>query len=125
PPDCYFNIIGFGSTFELLFNEGSKKYKKESLEKALEHQKTLSADFGGTEILEPLVSVYSKQILPAHSRNIFLIIDGEVFNTEAVVSLVQKHSHDTRVFTLNTGEGASTTLIKGVASAGKGKTEFV
>ncbi|ESO09061.1 hypothetical protein HELRODRAFT_74072, partial [Helobdella robusta] len=125
PPDCYFNIIGFGSTFELLFKEGSEKYTKESLEKALEHQKTLSADLGGTEILEPLVSIYSKPILPTHSRNIFLITDGEVFNTEAVVSLVQKHSHDTRVFTLGIGEGASTALIKGVARAGKGKAEFV
>jgi len=32
PPDCYFNIIGFGDKFEYLFPK-SKKYEDSSLEK--------------------------------------------------------------------------------------------
>ena len=125
PTGCYFNIIGFGSNFEALFKEGSVQYSEESLKTALNYQELLEADMGGTEILEPLQYVYKQALIPTHSRQVFLITDGEVYNTSSIVRLVQINSHATKVFTLGIGEGASTSLVKGVARAGKGKAEFV
>lgn len=125
PTGCYFNIIGFGSNFEALFKESSVPYTEESLKTALNYQEVLDADMGGTEILEPLQYVYKQALIPTHSRQVFLITDGEVYNTSSIIRLVQINSHATKVFTLGIGEGASTSLVKGVARAGRGKAEFV
>ncbi len=46
----HFNIVGFGSSFEMLFPE-SRPYDDESLTEASHHVKQLRADLGGTELL--------------------------------------------------------------------------
>lgn len=125
PPGCYFNIIRFGSHFELLFPEGSREYGEESLKAACELQKQLGADMGGTEILEPLKAVYDKPAMASHSRQIMLLTDGEVSNTQEVVDLVRSNASLARVFSFGIGEGASTSLVKGIARAGRGRAEFV
>ncbi|KAK8723946.1 hypothetical protein OTU49_011621 [Cherax quadricarinatus] len=125
PIGCFFNIVSFGSTFSWLFSDGSREYNKESLAEACELQKSLGADMGGTEILRPFQSIYSKPPQPGYSRQILLISDGEVWNVNEVTQLVGRHVHETRVFAVGIGHGASTALIKGVARAGKGYSEMV
>nr|XP_053646977.1 von Willebrand factor A domain-containing protein 5A-like [Cherax quadricarinatus] len=68
PIGCFFNIVSFGSTFSWLFSDGSREYNKESLAEACELQKSLGADMGGTEILRPFQSIYSKPPQPGYSR---------------------------------------------------------
>ena len=84
PVGCSFNVVSFGSDFSLLFSDGSQPYSKETLDQALQLQNTMSADMGGTEILNPLKAVFKKAPSPGMPRQVFLITDGEVGNTNQV-----------------------------------------
>jgi len=125
PVGCSFNVVSFGNEHSLLFSDGSRPYSKESLDEALELQKSMKADMGGTEILDPLKAVFKKPPKPGMPRQVFLITDGEVGNTNQVIQLVAKNASTSRVFGIGIGEGASTALLKGVARAGGGKAIFV
>ncbi|XP_040277147.1 von Willebrand factor A domain-containing protein 5A-like isoform X4 [Bufo bufo] len=124
PLGCYFNIFGFGSHFESFFTE-SKEYTQQSMEEAVKKVQEIKANFGGTEILRPLKKIYDTAGRPDHPRQLFLFTDGEVGNTKEVIDEVQKNSNNHRCFAFGIGEGASTSLIKGMARAGSGTFEFI
>ncbi|XP_071988858.1 von Willebrand factor A domain-containing protein 5A-like isoform X2 [Engystomops pustulosus] len=124
PLGCYFNIFGFGSDFESFFTE-SKEYTQQSMEEAITKVNEMKADLGGTEILEPLKKIYDTAGIPDHPRQLFLFTDGEVGNTKQVIDEVARNAHNHRCFTFGIGEGASTSLIKGMARAGSGICEFI
>lgn len=124
PLGCFFNIFGFGSHFESFFPE-SVKYTQESMDSAMEKVKSMAADFGGTEILEPLKHIYNQAGKPGHPRQLFVFTDGEVGNTAEVISLVQRNNSQHRCFAFGIGEGASTALIKGITRAANGTCEFI
>nr|XP_015193137.1 PREDICTED: von Willebrand factor A domain-containing protein 5A-like [Lepisosteus oculatus] len=124
PLGCYFNIYGFGSTHESFFPE-SVEYSQDTMDKALAKVKTMQADLGGTEILRPLTEIYHKPCLPAHPRQLFVFTDGEVGNTKQVTDLVKTNSLSHRCFTFGIGEGASSALIRGMATEGSGHFQFI
>ena len=99
PDGCYFNVVGFGSSYKTLF-KNSQLYDDENLKKATDLAETMQADLGGTEILRPLQWVFSQPLVKGHPRQLFLLTDGEVGNTQQVISLVQKHSNSAR-YSLN------------------------
>ncbi|XP_066948750.1 von Willebrand factor A domain-containing protein 5A-like isoform X17 [Macrobrachium rosenbergii] len=125
PTGCYFNVISFGSTYSLLFSDGSQEYTEETLKKALGLHSTIEADMGGTEILQPIKQIYSTPPKPGYARQIILLTDGQVFNVDQVKELVSRHAHETRVFAVGIGDGASTALVYGLARAGRGHAEMV
>uniref|UniRef100_A0A8C5P6G8 von Willebrand factor A domain containing 5A n=1 Tax=Leptobrachium leishanense TaxID=445787 RepID=A0A8C5P6G8_9ANUR len=124
PLGCYFNVFGFGSHFESFFPE-SMEYTQASMDEAVKKVSAMEADLGGTEILEPLQKIYKTAGRPGHPRQLFVFTDGEVGNTEQVLSVVRKNAVNHRCFTFGIGEGASTALIKGMAQAGNGTAEFI
>ena len=125
PSDCYFNIWSFGSDYDALFPEGSAKYSDDSLNHALNHVRRMSADYGGTEIYSPLRDIF-QQNKPANGylRQVFVLTDGAVSNTPAIISLVRQNNSHGRVFSLGVGSSASRHLIKGIARAGGGTAIF-
>uniref|UniRef100_A0A2P2I2A9 von Willebrand factor A domain-containing protein 5A-like n=1 Tax=Hirondellea gigas TaxID=1518452 RepID=A0A2P2I2A9_9CRUS len=125
PPGCLFNIVSFGNTYTLLFKDGSREYCKDTLDKACKLHDKMDADMGGTEILEPLRFIYSKEPSAAYSRQILLLTDGQVFNVDQICGLVERNAGNTRVFAVGIGEGASTALVRGLARAGRGRAEMV
>lgn len=80
PLGSKFNIVGFGSKFEKLFNK-STEYNEESLKIAEKLLRNLEANLGGTEIFEPLQSIFAEEIDPILPRNVYMFTDGEVSNT--------------------------------------------
>ncbi|XP_065573320.1 von Willebrand factor A domain-containing protein 5A-like [Artemia franciscana] len=123
PLDCYFNIIGFGSTYTSLFPK-SVQYTEDSLRAAKEHVKGLGANLGGTEIYAPLDFVFKLPAVEGYLRQIFVLTDGEVSNTERVLSLVRSFSSKNRVFALGLGRSASHHLVGGIARLGGGTAAF-
>ncbi|XP_029436851.1 von Willebrand factor A domain-containing protein 5A-like isoform X2 [Rhinatrema bivittatum] len=124
PLGCYFNIFGFGSRFDSFFPK-SVEYTQKTMDSALEKVKTMSADLGGTEILQPLKHIYKKAGKPGHPRQLFVFTDGEVGNTKQVISEVSRNADHHRCFAFGIGEGASTALIKGISQAAGGTAEFI
>jgi Ca-activated chloride channel family protein len=123
-PGMHFNLVGFGSQYEALFPE-SREYGDDTLATAAEHVRRLDAGLGGTEILPALEFVLQKEPRAGFVRQVLLLTDGQVTNTEDVIALVRKHSTHTRVFTFGIGAGASQHLVRGVARAGEGAAEFI
>ncbi|XP_072557817.1 von Willebrand factor A domain-containing protein 5A-like isoform X4 [Paramormyrops kingsleyae] len=124
PVGCYFNIYGFGSSFESYFPE-SVEYTQANMETAVQKVKSMQADMGGTEILQVLQDVYSKPCLPSRPRQLFVFTDGEVGNTKDVIDLVKRHALSHRCFTFGIGEGASSALVNGMAEGGSGHPQFI
>ena len=121
---CLFNVVGFGSKAVSLFPE-SRAYDDASLAEATQHVTQLEADLGGTEILPALERVLEAERRPGLPRQVFVLTDGEVSNTDDVIALGRRHAGHTRIFTFGIGAGASHHLVKGLARAGEGEAEFI
>jgi Vault protein inter-alpha-trypsin domain/von Willebrand factor type A domain len=120
----FFNIVSFGSRFEAVFGE-SRPYDEDSLAEATRAVAAIDADFGGTEIHSALEWILTRPLRPGLARQLFVLTDGQVTNTEAVIALVRKHSEETRLFAFGIGAGASAHLVRGIARAGEGEAEFI
>lgn len=123
-PGCRFNIVGFGSRYEALFPE-TRPYEQASLSAASAYVAALEADLGGTEILEPLRFVLDARPSGELPRQVVVLTDGQVTNTDAVIALAGAHASRVRIFTFGIGAGASHHLVRGLARAGGGAAEFI
>lgn len=124
PPGCHFNIIGFGSSTELLF-DAPRAYNAESLQLASHHAQTVQADLGGTELLQPLQQICAWPVPCGFERCVVLLTDGQVSNTQAVIDFVRKHADISNMYTIGIGNGVSHHLVEGLAQVGNGTAEFV
>jgi Ca-activated chloride channel family protein len=123
-PGSRFNIVSFGSTYQPLFEE-SRDYDEASLGAAATFVRTLEADMGGTEILPALQHVVQQPPVAGMPRQVLVLTDGEVTNTDAVIGLARRHADTARFFTFGIGAGASHHLVKGLARASRGAAEFI
>ena len=92
PEDCSFNIVGFGSQYTKLFNKGSVAYSQKTLDIATSHTQTMQADLGGTELLSPLKDILSQKPPHGVARQVFVLTDGAVSNTQACVDVTKEHA---------------------------------
>jgi hypothetical protein len=83
--------VGFGSTYQFLFQK-SMDYNDSSLQKASTAVERMTADLGGTEILEPIRVILEDHADPEYARQVFVLTDGEVGNTDAILSLVRERT---------------------------------
>jgi hypothetical protein len=123
-PGCFFNVVGFGSSFSALFPE-SQPFGDSTLASALSHVRSMDGDMGGTEILPALKFVLDARGREGLPRQVFVITDGEVSNTDAVIELVRHHGARTRVFAFGIGAAPSHHLVKALARAGEGEAELI
>jgi hypothetical protein len=105
-PGCTFNIVGFGSTYQYLF-DASRTYDEASLAEADAHVSGLRANLGGTEILPALQFVLEQPRQEGRPRQVVVLTDGEVTNTDAVLALARSHCAHSRIFTFGIGAGSS------------------
>jgi Ca-activated chloride channel family protein len=119
-----FNIVGFGSSFEALF-DGCRPYDENSLATAAQHVASMGATLGGTDILPALEFVLNQRRSSERPMQLVVMTDGEVTNTDAAIDLVRSHASHARVFTFGIGRAASHHLLRGMARAGRGAAEFI
>ncbi|KAF3032935.1 hypothetical protein E8E12_004772 [Didymella heteroderae] len=127
PVGVKFNICSFGSRYDFLFPR-SASYSQDTLATATRHAAGLSANYGGTEILEPLRATIDQRYKDM-PLNIILLTDGEVWAQQVLFDYLNAQIQDTkaqiRVFTLGIGSGVSHSLIEGIAKAGNGFAQSV
>ena len=124
-PGCRFNIVGFGSTYQSLFPGGSRAYDQSTLDTATAHVSEMAADLGGTELLPALQAVLEQPASAELPRQVVILTDGEVTNTDAIMALAKAHAGHARIFAFGIGAGASHHLVRGLARAGGGTAEFI
>ena len=96
PQGCFFNIISFGGRYESFF-QSSMPYNQKTMEKAAKFASNLKANMGGTELLTPLQHIFKQPSKSAGlPRQVFILTDGAVGNTDSVISEVRKNCHSTR-----------------------------
>jgi Mg-chelatase subunit ChlD len=110
-----------------VFDDKFKKFKSEPVKATPENKEEACkwiSDIkggGGTEILPVLNDIYST----TKSGAIIFLSDGEVSNTDDVISLVKKNQ-DMPMFTIGIGSNVSQHLIKEMANQSMGgRSEFV
>ncbi|KAJ9653202.1 hypothetical protein H2198_007613 [Neophaeococcomyces mojaviensis] len=126
PVSVKFNICSFGSSYSFLFDK-SRTYDATSLQIAMDHiaPSSFSANYGGTEMLQPVQELLSRryQDLPLE---VMLLTDGEIWNQQALFDEINTASQkNARFFTLGIGSSASSSLVEGIARAGRGFSQWV
>ena len=129
PIGSKFNIVGFGCHSSPMFNE-SVDYTEENLNLAIKEVDTFDSKakcLGGTNIIEPLEFVFSKQPTNEMKRQIYLLTDGAVYDTRQIIDLINRNvgNNNTRIHTFGVGSGADQDLVRGVANAGFGSYFFI
>jgi hypothetical protein len=127
PVGVKFNICSFGSEFTFLWKR-SQTYSQETLDNAVQHVQTFHANYGGTEMYEPLKATFKKRYRDMNLE-VFLLTDGEIWEQDQLFNLINdeiaRSKGTVRVFSLGIGSGASTSLIEGIARAGNGFSQTV
>lgn len=124
PEDAYFNILSFGSRYER-FKPESVPFNDDTLAEATEHVKNFRANMGGTNIYDPLDSIFKQPTKPGYPRQVFILTDGEVNNKDRCIDLVRKNVNTTRLFSFGIGSSVDKDLVNGMARAGEGSSSIV
>lgn len=127
PVGVKFNICSFGSRHSFLWKK-SVTYSQSTLDEAVRHADTFSANFGGTEMLYPLKATIEQRYKDM-PLEVMMLTDGEIWNQQALFSYLNQSVTESkapiRIFTLGIGNGVSHSLIEGVAKAGNGFSQTV
>uniref|UniRef100_A0A0G4H2C1 VWFA domain-containing protein n=1 Tax=Chromera velia CCMP2878 TaxID=1169474 RepID=A0A0G4H2C1_9ALVE len=124
PVNCAFNFVSFGSRHEAWKSE-SATYNEQTLSEAKRFVRSMTANMGGTELAGALRFALERKNRDGYARQVFVLTDGQVTNTNDMIDLAQRYRNKARVFTLGIGSGVSTELVAGLARAGRGDSRFV
>ena len=126
PKGSYFQLIGFGSSYEK-YNKEPVEYNKFNVQNTINLINNLEADLGGTNINKPLEDIYKDYIYDniKLSKNIFLLTDGEVENRDECINIINKNSNKFRFHSLGIGNDFDKELIEKTGTVGKGSYTFV
>lgn len=124
PFQALVDIIGFGNSYEKLF-PSPVQLEGEHFHTALAHARTLEANLGGTELARPLEYVLSRELKDGFHRRVLVLTDGEVWNTDHVISVAERCGARCELHTLGLGSGASTALLLRLARKGHGSAQFL
>jgi len=121
-PSDFFNLITFGSTFNLLFAKPVIA-SEDNIRTAARFVEQIDASMGGTEIGAALNAAYRCGKVNGLSSDLLLITDGEVWNHEQIVEDARKSGH--RIFTVGVGSAVSEAFVRRIAETTLGACELV
>ncbi len=126
PKNSYFQLIGFGTDFKKI-NETPQEYTKENVLSTKQKISNLNADLGGTDISSPLKEIFNSKDYDNISlcRNLFILTDGEVDDSEECLELISNNSEKFKVHSIGIGDDFDKNLIEKSGIQGKGSYHFV
>ncbi|KAG6996204.1 Vegetative incompatibility protein HET-E-1 [Fusarium oxysporum f. sp. conglutinans] len=128
PSGCAFNVLSFGGTNKLLWDEGSQPCTESNREAAIKYGGSVQPDMGGTELLAALKAAVASRLVDRSSTQIIIITDGEVEENkvlEFVWKTRQDLGHRIRFFALGIGIRVPHRLIGRIGEFGGGYGEVV
>lgn len=124
PVRTKFNICSFGSTHSFL-SPKSRSYDSDSLKEAVAHVEDFAANYGGTEIQNAMKAAIDSRFADLDCE-ILLLTDGDIWRQQELFNYLNDTvGNEIRVFSLGIGGSVSSSLIEGVARAGKGFAQMV
>ena len=121
-PGDLFDIVAFGTGHRALFGRAMPA-SPGNVDRAREFVRDLDADLGGTEIESALRAAYGIEGEPGLPRDLLLITDGEVWDTDAAVAEARASGH--RIFTVGVGSAVAEPFVRSLAGATGGACELV
>jgi len=124
PPNSFFNVYMFESSFSRLFDK-SVEYTEANRQQAIDNLVSHSG-CGGTNIYKPLKDIFGQALkIKGRPRYVYLLTDGEVDNKEDVISLIKENNAYNKICTIGIGKNVDRDLIVRAASEGKGQPYFI
>ncbi|KAI9736170.1 MAG: hypothetical protein M1834_001055 [Cirrosporium novae-zelandiae] len=125
PVGVKFNICSFGTKYSFLWKQ-SKSYNQSNLDHALSFCESIDADFGGTEMLEPVKATVENRYKDMQLE-VMILTDGEIWRQNELFDFITESTsqYPIRFFSLGIGVSVSHSLIEGIARAGKGFAQLV
>lgn len=122
-----FNIVGFGTGYTTLFSDSSSLLDKASFELGMAEINGMRANYGGTNILSPMVDILKRPLRPGWTRQILLMTDGEDSKTEEIIAAVKKSVSEmpVRVFCFGIGSDINPYLLNELATVSHGRAAFI
>lgn len=119
-----FRLVLFGTGFRVLTDKNNRpfRFNSENIARSLAQINSVRADMGGTELYNAIEKMLDEK---NDAEEWVLISDGGVTDPERVIQLVAGTKDPPRVFTIGIGNGASTSLLKGLARATGGACEML
>ncbi|KAF2467280.1 uncharacterized protein BDR25DRAFT_235074 [Lindgomyces ingoldianus] len=125
PIGVMFNICSFGSSYEFLWPK-SQLYGKDTLNRAMKYVSKFDANFGGTETFQAVKAAVEGR-LKGITTELMLLTDGDIWSQDQMFQYIENETKDgkVRVFPIGIGGGVSSSLIEGIARAGRGFAQMV
>ena len=125
PKDSYYQLIGFGSEFKK-YDSIPKKYTNKNIQSTKSFIKSLDAELGGTNIQEPLKSIFSDKCYTSIKlpKYVILLTDGEVNDKDEVLNLILQNNSKFFIHSIGLGSSFDKDLIKGAGINGKGSFQY-
>ena len=128
PENSYFQIIGFGSRYEV-YNKTPEKNNKKNLKNAYKIINKLSSDLGGTDLSLPLNYIlklsYSDYKDISLSKQIIVLTDGDINIGEDIIELIKLHNNEFLIHFIGIGNEVNKKLIIEASNAGNGTHYFI
>ena len=130
PAKSQFGILSFGSDSEWMSINGQEmiKYDNSSRDSSLNQLQYFGSDFGGTDILGPLMAAFTLPQAENVKRRVFLLTDGSVGNGHEITQFIKtscEQNDNLKVFSFGIGSGCDEQLVKNAAEAGRGDYSIV
>ncbi len=121
-PQDTFNVIRFGSAYQMIF-PAPVRANTSNLKEAKNLLEILDADMGGTKIGEAVAAAIKMKTPAKTMKDALLITDGEVWDWEKVTAMAGRSGF--RFFTVGVGSTVSEAFVQKLADATNGACELV
>ena len=118
----FFNLITFGSDYNLLFPEPVPA-NESNIKRASQFIDRIDADMGGTQIGAALEAAYECGSIEGLSSDLLLITDGNVWDDDNIIAVAQKSRH--RIFSVGVGSAVSEGFVRSISESTSGACELV
>ena len=114
PKNSYYQLIGFGSSIKYIYSKEPVQYTVDNVNETISVIKQLEANLGGTQLYEPLKSIFTNKNYENLNmcRNLFILTDGEVWDRDESLKLIEENLDTFRVHSFGIGNDFDKTFIQ-------------